>query len=270
MPCPRCGATGVDPAGYCVQCRLFRGPASPPPQAFYPVPPPPKQRNPLLIPGIVFGVVALLLAAGVIVYAVVGGDSPAADQGLTGGTNPVVAPSLTAAPDDPTPTPTATVTATPGASASGSAGASPTAGPSCVVGVFLEEQHTEQVTVLNTGTFPFSGSGAYHRYTDSGRVTLDYGDGMSLRGSNGANQYEYIFAGYISYTYKYENGVLTFSSPRPDPQGTETFIRNGNVDFKGKLEARVPPPMKVNCGGVAMSLSNQITTIQLRRTSKAP
>ena len=136
--------------------------------------------------------------------------------------------------------------------------------------MFLEEQHNEQVTVLNTGTFPFTGSGAYHRYNERGIVTIDYGDGMHLRGSNGANQYEYIFEGFISYVFKYENGVVTYSAPRPDSEGTETFIRNGHVDFKGKLEARIPPPMKVNCGPVAMSLSNQITTIQLKRTSKAP
>jgi hypothetical protein len=134
--------------------------------------------------------------------------------------------------------------------------------------VFLEDQHDEQVTVINTGTFLFSGSGAYHRYNESGRVVIDYGDGMHLHGSNAGTQFEYIFAGFISYQFKYENGIVTYSSPRPD--GTETFIRNGHTDYNGPLQARIPSPMRVNCGPVAMSLTNQITTIHLNRTSKAP
>ncbi|WP_433085380.1 hypothetical protein ACQP1P_10355 [Dactylosporangium sp. CA-052675] len=237
---------------------------------FYPPPPaPPRSRNPLLIPGIIFGVVALLLAGGVIVYALTASGGAPADQGLTGGENPVAAPSIAATEDEPTPEPTGALGGLPGPSGSpsGSAAPSATAVP-CIWGVFLEEQHTEQVTVINTGTFPFTGNGAYHRYNESGRVVIDYGDGMHLRGSNGSTQFEYIFEGFISYQFKFDGRTVTYSSPRPD--GTETFIRNGHVDYKGKLEARVPPPMQVNCGPVAMSLTNQITTIQLKRTSKAP
>jgi hypothetical protein len=77
-----------------------------------------------------------------------------------------------------------------------------------------------------------------------------------------------VFAGFISYQYKIENGVITYSAPRPD--GTETFIRNGHTDYSGKLEARIPAPQRVNCGSVAMSLSSNITAIQLKRTSPAP
>ncbi|WP_433217851.1 hypothetical protein ACQP00_10815 [Dactylosporangium sp. CS-047395] len=231
--------------------------------------PAPRNRNPLLIPGIIFGVVALLLVGGVIVYAFTGGDDKPQEQGLTGGTNPIVAPSYSATEEDPTPTPTSTgaIGGIPGPS--GSAGAQPSASATpCILGVFLEEQHNEQVTVVNTGTFPFTGSGAYQRYNESGRVTFSYGDGMHLRGSSGSTQFEYIFEGFISYAFKFDGRTVTYSSPRPD--GTETFIRNGHVDYKGKLEARVPPPMQVNCGPVAMSLTNQISTIQLKRTSKAP
>ncbi|WP_426511233.1 hypothetical protein ACPPVO_11750 [Dactylosporangium sp. McL0621] len=247
--------------------RAVHQPAPPAPAGFYPPPPPPRSRNPLLIPGVIFGIVALLLVGGVIVYAFAGGDDKPEDQGLTGGTNPVVAASDSATADEPSPTPTGPLGGLPGPSASGTASPSATAVP-CILGVFLEEQHNEQVTVLNTGTFPFTGSGAYHRYNESGRVVIDYGDGMHLRGSNGSTQFEYIFEGFISYQFKYDGSTVTYSSPRPD--GTETFIRNGHVDYKGKLEARVPQPMKVNCGPVAMSLSNQIYTLQLKRTSKAP
>ncbi|WP_432988013.1 hypothetical protein [Dactylosporangium sp. CA-233914] len=237
----------------------------PPPQPYPAVAPPPRTRNPLLIPGIIFGVVALVLVGAVIVYAATSSGDKQTQS--TGGTNPVVAASVspTLAEDEPTPTPTGTLGDLPGAGESASA--SPGAAP-CILGVWLEEQHDEQVTVLNTGTFPFTGNGAYHRYNESGRVVIDYGDGMHLRGSNGSTQFDYVFSGYISYQFKYANGTVTYSSPRPS--GTETFIRNGHTDYSGPLEARVPPPMKVNCGSVAMSLTNATTTTRLKRTSKAP
>jgi hypothetical protein len=338
--CPRCGTEGVDAAGYCVGCRLYRGPgpapaaastpppqspAGPPPQPQpqsppqpqpapptaqfqspqpqpqsppqpqsappaaqfqSPVPPPhsgppmaqyppgfgpppaPARRNPLLIPGIIFGVVCILLVGAVIVYAATSGgggdDSPAA------GSNPVVATSVTGTPLVPSPTdePASTAGASPGSGASESA--APSAGPStppCILGVWLEEKHDEQVTVVNTGTFLFSGSGTYHRYSDTGRVVFDYSDGMRLTGTNGGTRFEYVFEGFISYQYKIEGDVITFSSPRPS--GTETFIRNGRTDYKGALEARVPQPMRINCGSVAMSLTSGVATIQLKRTSAA-
>lgn len=328
MRCPRCAAEGIDAAGYCVNCRLYRGtttapqpmaPPAPPQPSGYPQPSPPPQlsspaqpsaypqapgtrqqpptaamppvarppvqppvgavpfaappmpppgRNPLLIPGIIFGVVCVLLAGAVIVYAATsGGDH-------TSPTNPVAmaTPPASAAAPSPSITASDTAGAPPAAddSAQPSAGASPSpSSADCIVGVWLEERHDEQVTVIDTGTFPFTGGGAYHRYNDSGRVVVDYGnDGVHLHGSNGSIQYDYVFSGLITYQYKVENGIVTYSSPHPD--GTETFIRNGHTDYSGPLEPRIPPPMRVNCGPVAMSLTNDTTTIQLKRTSPAP
>jgi hypothetical protein len=228
--------------------------------------PPPARRNPLLIPGIIFGVIALLLVGAVIVYAATGGGEQ--EKAGPPDANPVVVTSETGTPaalptsheptsDEPT------TTATPSASASASASTAP-----CILGVWLEEKHDEMVSVRNTGTFLFTGNGAYHRYSDTGRVVIDYGDGMHLRGSNGGTTFDYVFAGFISYQYKIENGVITYSAPRPD--GTETFIRNGHTDYSGKLEARIPAPQRINCGSVAMSLASGVTAIQLKRTSPAP
>jgi hypothetical protein len=264
VPCPRCGADRVDVAGYCINCRLYRGPAQLPAQyPAYATPPQPARRNPLLIPGIIFGVVCVVLVGAVIVYALTsGGDETAAPSGADA--NPVVETSDTAA---PTPADTPSATDDPSASASASAGPSASAAP-CIAGVWLEEKHDEQVTVRNTGTFLFSGNGAYHRYSDTGRVVIDYGDGTHLRGSNGSTTFDYVFAGFISYQYKVANGVITYSSPRPD--GTETFIRNGHTDYTGPLTAHVPAPQRVNCGSVAMSLTSNIASVQLKRTSPAP
>jgi hypothetical protein len=137
-----------------------------------------------------------------------------------------------------------------------------------VLGVWLEERHDEQVTVINTGVFPFHGSGVYQRYSDTGRAYFDYGSGVHLTGVNGTTTFDYVFAGFISYSFKVDNGMLTFADPRAE--GTETFFRNGRQDYTGKLEARVPQPMRINCGPVAMSLANGTTMVELKRTSSAP
>ncbi|MEV6929825.1 hypothetical protein AB0M46_35770 [Dactylosporangium sp. NPDC051485] len=258
MQCPRCAAEGVDAAGYCVNCRLYRGPVMPPPGFA----PPPAPRNPLLIPGIIFGVVCALVVAAVIVYAAT------ADSGGTPAAQASAAASPTATADRPSPT-AAEVPASAEPSASGSAQPSSSAAPLCLLGVWLETQHDEQVQVVNVGEFTFSGAGAYQRYSDSGRVVVDYGDGLHLK-VNGTNKYEYILAGVISYQYKIDGGLVTYSSPSPSADGTETFVVNGRVAQSGKLQARAPRPMRPNCGPVAMTLANDTLHIDLKRTSPTP
>ncbi len=253
MPCPRCGAIGVDAQGLCLRCRLFVG---------APAGPPPVQRNPLLIPGIVFAVVAVLLIGAVVVYAATGGDDPAGD---TVAERPVTTAAADGSPTlsvTPSPSPTA------GPGAGPSAGPSVTASPSgdtCIQGVWLEERHDENVTILNTGVRPFTGNGTFHRYNDSGRVILDYGSGVRLSGANGANTYEFVYTGIIVYSYRVENGQVIYSNPRPD--GTETLFRNGKQDYSIKLAAHNIPPMTINCGSVAMRLTGTDMTLELRRTS---
>jgi hypothetical protein len=138
--CPRCGATGVDARGLCLRCGLQVGA------------PPAVQRNPLLIPGIVFAVVAALMITAVIVYATVGGDQPAGD---TVAEQPA-APVTTAG----TPETTASPSESPSSSTSATASPSPSA-DSCIVGVWFEERHDENFAIPNTGVFPVHGSGTY-------------------------------------------------------------------------------------------------------------
>ncbi|UWZ38651.1 hypothetical protein Drose_10670 [Dactylosporangium roseum] len=214
----------------------------------------------------IFGVVCLVLIGAVIVYAASGG----------GEATPVnAAPSLSRTPPA-TASPSATGSAdVPGAEPSASTGSSvvPGATPSasadslaaCVLGVWLEEKRDEQVTVRNTGVFPFHSSGTYQRYSDTGRAVFDYGDGIHMTGTNGTSKFDYVFSGFISYSFNVENGMLLFASPRPS--GTETFIRNGRQDFRGSLGPHMPQPLRINCGPVAMSLTNDVMTIQLKRTS---
>lgn len=237
----------------CLRCRLFVG---------APAGPPPAQRNPLLIPGIIFAVVAVLLIGAVIVYAATGGDEPDDD---TVAERPVATPTVTGSPSTgPSPSPST------GAGAGPSAGPSLTASPSpttdtCIHGVWLEERHDENVNILNTGVRPFRGSGTYQRYNDSGRVILDYGSGVRLSGANGANTYEFVYTGIIVYSYRVENGQVIYSNPRPD--GTETLFRNGKQDYSVKLAAHNIPPMTLNCGSVAMSLTGTDISLELKRTS---
>ncbi|WP_327005232.1 hypothetical protein OHA72_61305 [Dactylosporangium sp. NBC_01737] len=248
MQCPRCGAIGVDAQGLCLRCRLYVGAPAGPPRL---------QRNPLLIPGIVFAVVAVLLITAVIVYAATGGDQPAEDTAAQRPAAPATTGATSTAPS-------------PSAGSSPSAGPSATASPSpsadtCIVGVWLEERHDENMAILNTGVFPFHGSGTYHRYNDSGRVVFDYGSGVRMTGAKGSTTYEFVFTGIIVYSYVVENGQVVYSNPRAD--GTETLFRNGHQDYTSKLEARSVPPRKLNCGSVAMSLTTPDVIVELKRTS---
>ncbi|GAB3874745.1 hypothetical protein GCM10027610_144010 [Dactylosporangium cerinum] len=219
---------------------------------------PPAQRNPLLIPGIVFAVVAVLMIAAIIVYAATGGDQPADD--------PVAARTA-----DPVATAAASETATgPSAGTSPSADPSPSASPSpstdsCILGVWFEEQHNEKITVPNTGVFPVHGSGTYQRYSYDGVAYFDYGSGVRLSGTSGSTAYEFIYTGFIRYSYRVENGEVIYSNPRA--QGTETLYRDGGQVYTGKLEARNIPSRKLNCGSVAMSLTSADVSIELKRTS---
>ncbi|UWP84693.1 hypothetical protein [Dactylosporangium fulvum] len=233
----------------------------PPPAA-----PPSTGRNPLLIPGLVLGVVCLVLIGAVIVYAASGGGeaTPVEAAQSPSRTPPAAAsPSVTGAADVPGAEPSASAgsSAVPGATPS----ASTDSLAACVLGVWLEEKHDQQVTVRNTGVFPFHSSGTYQRYGDTGRAVFDYGDGVHMTGTNGTSNFDYVFSGFISYSFNVENGMLVFASPRPS--GTETFIRNGRQDFHGSLAPHMPQPLRINCGPVAMSLTNDVMTIQLKRTS---
>jgi hypothetical protein len=248
--CPRCGAIGVDAQGLCLRCRLHVG---------APAGPPPLQRNPLLIPGIIFAVVAVLLITAVIVYAATGGDPPAADTAAerpaAATTATTIAPAVSpSAGPSPSPSASPSVTASPSRSAD-----------TCIEGVWLEERHDENIAILNTGVFPFHGSGTYHRYSDTGRVVFDYGSGVHMSGVNGSTTYDFVFTGIIVYAYRVENGQVVYSNPRTD--GTETLFRNGKQDYTAKLEARNIPPRNLNCGNVAMSLTTADLVIELKRTS---
>ena len=88
QPCPVCGSLGVDAAGYCVQCRTYRGlpggptqpgapisgppgyptapgypPPLPQPRPAQPQSPPPRNRSPLLVPLIALSSVLVILVA---------------------------------------------------------------------------------------------------------------------------------------------------------------------------------------------------------------
>ncbi|GIG52045.1 hypothetical protein Dsi01nite_100860 [Dactylosporangium siamense] len=245
MRCPRCGATGVDAQGLCLRCGLRIGA------------PPPVQRNPLLIPGIAFAVVAVLMIAAVIVYAATSGD---------GSDDTVAAP--TAAPVTTAGTPETTVgpSVGPSPSDSTSPGASPSpSGDPCIVGVWLEERHDEDLTTPDGTVVTVHGGGTFQRYSYDGVAFFDYDNGLRLAGTKGSSRYEFLFTGFISYTYRVENGEIIYSNPRA--QGTELLYNDNGHVYTRNLSARNLPPRKLNCGNVAMNLTSAGLNIDLKRTS---
>jgi hypothetical protein len=88
----------------------------------------------------------------VIVYAGTRGGGNKDNQSQTQGSNPVVETSISPTGAAPTPTPTPSDPLGGGPGPSGSASASPATGTPCIYGVFIEEQHDEQVCSSRTST----------------------------------------------------------------------------------------------------------------------
>jgi hypothetical protein len=87
QPCPVCGSPGVDAAGYCVQCRTYRGLPDTAPASR-------RTRNIMLIPLIALSVtLAILVVAIVVVYAARadrGTNDPTASSSSSGKPNPAI------------------------------------------------------------------------------------------------------------------------------------------------------------------------------------
>jgi hypothetical protein len=201
-------------------------------------------------------VLAVVLITTVIVYAATGGD-PAADEAAP-------APAAPATTGTPAAATTEAPSSAPSPGPTGTASPSPSADP-CVVGVWLEERHDENLLLLVIGVVPFRGGGTFQRYSVTGRVTVDYGSGVRMTGVKGADTYEFVFSGIVVYSYHVQDGQVHYDNPRAD--GTETLYRNGKLYYTAPLAARPAPPRNLNCGSVAMSLTTADLTIEARRTS---
>jgi hypothetical protein len=253
QPCPVCGSLGVDAAGYCVQCRRFRGlpggptqpgaPISGPPG--YPAPgypppqPPPRNRSPLLVPLIALSSVLVILVAAIVVVAVVrasGRNNP-----TTGGT---------AGRSTGAPTATKAVALV----------------DECVVGTWRMSHYEEDVPVTGFGNVKFTGEGAEVRLRDDGTGVTDYKDGTTFDATVGSVVYKLVVTGTVSFGYRTNNGAVSFTDVTASGKETLTRTDTGqqvSQDLTGNSD-----PASYTCSGDSLTEFTNQYRAEMQRVSR--
>lgn len=264
QPCPVCGSLGVDGAGYCVQCRTYRGlpggptqpgapisgppgyptapgypPPLPQPRPAQPQSPPPRNRSPLLVPLIALSSVLVILVAAIVVVAVV----------RASGRN-----------------------ATPGGNATGRSTGAPTATKAaslvdeCVVGTWRMSHYEESVPVAGFGTVKFTGEGAEVRLKDDGTGVTDYKDGTTFNATVGGVVYKLVVTGTVSFGYRTNNGAVSFTGVTASGKETLTRTDTGqqvSQDLTGNSD-----PASYTCSGDSLTEFTNQYRAEMRRVSR--
>jgi hypothetical protein len=222
QPCAVCGSVGVDAAGYCVQCRTYRGvpgaptaPVGMPPG--YPTPGrPPRTRSPLLVPLIALSSILVILVAAIVVIAVVrasGRSNPS-----TGGSTATRANSLV---------------------------------DECVIGTWRMSHYEEDVPVTGYGNVKFTGEGAEVRLRVDGTGVTDYKDGTTFNATVDGVVYKLVVSGTVSFGYRTSNGTFSFSGVTASGQETLTRTDTGQQvtqDLTGSSD-----PANYTCSGDSLT-----------------
>lgn len=236
QPCAVCGGVTVDQAGYCTQCRTFRGvpgqpPGYPPPQPYpgYPMSYPaaqPAPRRSFLIPLVALSATLfVLIAAIVIVVAVRSAD------------------------DDPGTTPTSASDV-----------------DECVVGTWRVTSHQEDVPVKDYGKVTFTGGdGATLRLGADGTGETDYGSGTEFEGEMRGQDVRLEVSGTLKYRYTARDGHVTLSDIVSDASG-KLFLDNEQygdpLPFEGSED-----PSTYTCSGDSLTQRTFLYTTEYTRTS---
>jgi hypothetical protein len=221
QPCPTCGAVDVDANGYCVNCRAFRGalghyevmPQAPPqgyataphgyatPPQGYGAPPisgvpagSPIRRVPLWLLLVSTGMLVAVSAALVVVLLRGGDGKPPQATAAPAGTTSAPAPSVP-------PTSLAPVV---------KAGLD-----KCLVGTWVATTDywplTDDYSVYGT-----THSGPVFRFGGDGRMSLEFGSGVSYTGTVKGKKVEVLVTGQVKYDYETVNRVLNMTNPVSD------------------------------------------------------
>lgn len=264
QPCAVCGGVHVDAAGYCTQCRTFRGvpqqrppgypqapppaytgypqPGSPPayptsvPPAAYPTSVPPayaQQTSGGGYPGFPQQppqrgrsfLVPLIALASTLVVLVVAIVIVAAVRG--GDEEPVAGPT-TSAPTSAGPT------ASQGAAPAGDI-------DHCVIGTWRVTSHREDVPLDGVGKVTFiGGEDATLRLNADGTGETDYGSGTEFQGSTGGRTYKLEVSGRLTFDYTARSGTAKFTDVDSNASG-KLFIDGeqygGSIPFNAEADS---------------------------------
>ncbi|GAA4453466.1 hypothetical protein [Phytohabitans houttuyneae] len=262
QPCAVCGGVQVDAAGYCTQCRTFRGVPQPPPG--YPQAPPPAYTGypqpgsppayPTSVPPAGYPtsvppsyaqqtsgggypgypqqqpqrgrsfLVPLVALASTLVVLVVAIVIVAAVRG--GDEEPVGSPTTSA----PT---------------SAGPGESQSAAPAgdidqCVIGTWQVTSHREDVPVEGVGKVTFiGGEGATLQLNADGTGETDYRSGTEFQGTTGGRTYKLEVSGKLTFEYTARSGSAEFTDVNSNASG-KLFIDGeqygGSIPFNAEAD----------------------------------
>jgi hypothetical protein len=259
QPCAVCGGMLVDAAGYCTQCRTFRGvpqqpytpyPTSVPPGypqqtsgGGYPGSYPPQRGRSFLVPLIALSATLFVLVVAIVVVAATRGDDP-----------------------DPTANPT-TANPTGTARASASPSASPSAGiDECVIGTWRVTSHREDVNVPNQGKVSFTGGeDAMLRLNADGTGETDYRGGTKFEGDMDGQKVTLEISGTVTYRYTAEDGKVALSDV--DSNATGKLFLDGEqygdpLPFEGSED-----PVSYTCSAETLTQQTFLFTTEFTRVS---
>ncbi|GEM_PF-6299216 len=270
QPCPVCGATGIDPSGYCVNCGTLLNPGSAGPVSFAPGVALPVTAIPVtsIVAGLEYGhppsyptyppafpmtppparnawPVALIAVSVAVIVLVVGAITLVALTRPQTDTHAVALPSSSASRSAvPSPSPSLTP-------------------QECVVGTWVETSHQHDSTVNGT-TIRMAGSGAYQQFHSDGTAILDYGAGITYSGTLDGSRWTVTNTGHVTFRYQITGGTILYTSS--SAEGSYTWRENDEVVSSAPISGGSTDPETFTCTGDTMTELTGRYAIELRRT----
>lgn len=267
QPCEVCGGMGIDAAGYCTNCRAYRGIPGQAPYQGYPqqqgYPPQPQQGYPATAgyqrqPG--YGAYPTSGAGPAPGY---GAPQPPPPKQRSSFTVPLIALSVTLV--VLVVSIVAVVLIRDGGDDDDPGGL---AIDQCVVGTWEVTDYSEDVSVPNVGPVKFtdSGKGATIKFGPDGKGVQDFGNGTDFVGTVQGVRVNLTIEGTVKYDYSAKDGTVSYRNLVSDGKATvsaPTANISETEDFKGSSD-----PSKYNCSGDSMTMSTSLYSAKMRRTSK--
>ncbi|GAB3141339.1 hypothetical protein GCM10027290_13920 [Micromonospora sonneratiae] len=245
QPCQICGGSGVDPGGFCLTCRSFRGNPAPPP------------RRSWVLPA-VLGSLGLLAVTGLVVtvgiFVLRNRPDPAGDVGQASATTSPMAAVPTVVPS-PAPTAEPSPTAPP---------VDPLHDP-CVIGVWRETSYQSDAEIDGTDVRLGGGSAIQHFRAD-GTIAVEYGKGVTRKGKAGGRTFEVVMSGRLTFNWQSDKGQLLYSNAKAS--GQIVWKINGRRYSSRGLAGSLKPE-RYTCAGDLMRQFGETYTIELARVGDA-
>jgi hypothetical protein len=297
QPCEVCGGMGVDAAGYCTQCRTYRG-VPPTSGAPYPQQQSPYGQNPYPVSGGGY----TPTSGAPYPYAGAPGagypqSGPPAQFTAAPAGYPGQYPQQQYAPPRPPPTPARSrgfavpliaLSATlvvivvaivvvaivrSGIKKTSADGGGPNPDTStvvvdqCVVGTWAITSDEEDVVMDQVGTVRFSGKGGEARLKADGTGSIDYGRNgpAKFTATYKDQRVELVVTGTVTFDYRTAGGAMSFSNMKA--KGNLAMTVGGLASTNLPLEVS-DDPAKYTCTGTTLTQTTTLQTVRFTRTSR--